>query len=76
MARSASTPFRTPLVALAMAVLAFPVSAAHAATREYWIVAEETEWDYAPSFPTNLLSGTPFSATAAVTALNPICSGT
>lgn len=31
-------------------------------TREYWIAADEVLWNYAPSFPTNLMSGKPFTA--------------
>ncbi len=61
MAPTTPTRLRNGLAALALLVLATSVTAAHAATREYWIVAEETEWDYAPSFPTNLLSGQPFT---------------
>ncbi len=37
-------------------------SSAFAATREYWIAADEVVWDYAPSFPTNLMSGEDFTA--------------
>ena len=29
--------------------------------REYWIAADEVEWDYAPSFPVNLMSGAEFT---------------
>ncbi len=29
--------------------------------RHYWIVAEEVEWDYAPSYPTNLMTGDAFN---------------
>jgi FtsP/CotA-like multicopper oxidase with cupredoxin domain len=32
-----------------------------AAQREYWIAADEVEWDYAPSFPVNLMSGEKFT---------------
>lgn len=33
---------------------------AHGTLREYWFKAEEIYWDYAPSFPTNLMTGEPF----------------
>lgn len=29
--------------------------------REYWIAADEILWDYAPSFPTNKMTGQPFT---------------
>jgi FtsP/CotA-like multicopper oxidase with cupredoxin domain len=32
-----------------------------AAVREYWIAADQVEWDYAPSFPLNLITGKPFT---------------
>jgi len=35
-------------------------------TREYWIVAEDVLWDYAPSFPINLITGEPFDEAANV----------
>ena len=35
-------------------------------TREYWIVAEDVLWDYAPSFPINLITGEPFDDAANV----------
>ena len=35
-------------------------SPAWAGVREYWIAADEVLWDYAPSFPTNLMTGEPF----------------
>lgn len=31
-----------------------------AAEREYWISADEVEWDYAPSYPVNVMSGDNF----------------
>lgn len=31
------------------------------AKREYWIAADEVVWDYAPSFPINLMSGKEFT---------------
>jgi len=30
-------------------------------TRSYWIAADEVMWDYAPSFPTNLMTGEAFT---------------
>ena len=39
---------------------------AQAAERIYYIAAEETEWDYAPSFPINRMSGKDFSESARV----------
>ena len=33
-----------------------------AAERVYWIAADEVDWDYAPSFPKNLISGKEFTA--------------
>lgn len=36
-------------------------SSATAVTREYWIAADEVLWDYAPSFPDNLMSGKEFT---------------
>ena len=30
--------------------------------REYWIAADEVDWDYAPSFPNNLMSGQEFTS--------------
>ena len=35
-------------------------------TREYWIVAEDVLWDYAPSYPINLITGEPFDDAANV----------
>ena len=35
-------------------------------TREYWIVAEDVLWDYAPSFPINPITGEPFDDAANV----------
>ncbi len=34
---------------------------AAAAVREYWLAADEVLWDYAPSFPINLMSGEEFT---------------
>ncbi len=33
-----------------------------AAKREYWIAANQVEWDYAPSFPMNRMSGKKFTS--------------
>ena len=30
--------------------------------RVYWIAAEEMQWDYAPSFPINPITGNEFTA--------------
>ncbi len=38
-------------------VLMFASNSVLAAKREYWIAADEVVWDYAPSFPINLMSG-------------------
>src|SRR3990172_4921362 len=35
---------------------------AWAKVREYWIAADEVLWDYAPSFPINLMTGEEFTA--------------
>jgi len=47
----------------AVAIILFSLinSIASAATREYWIAADEVTWDYAPSFPENLMSGKEFT---------------
>ena len=42
------------------------LSNAIAAERVYYIAAEEIVWDYAPSFPTNALTGKPFNESARV----------
>lgn len=42
------------------------LSNANAADRIYYIAAEEILWDYAPSFPTNALTGKPFDKNARV----------
>jgi hypothetical protein len=36
-------------------------ASATAAVRHYCIAADEVDWDYAPSFPTNQMTGQPFS---------------
>jgi FtsP/CotA-like multicopper oxidase with cupredoxin domain len=42
---------------LLIPVLLLSSTIAHAAVREYWIAADEVLWDYAPSFPVNLMTG-------------------
>ena len=42
------------------------LSNAVAAERVYYIAAEEIVWDYAPSFPTNAMTGKPFNESARV----------
>lgn len=46
---------------VAMSIVLGMVSNSQAATREYWIAADEVEWDYAPSFPINRMSGEKFT---------------
>ncbi len=36
-------------------------ASAQAQVREYWIAADEIDWDYAPSYPVNRMSGKPFT---------------
>src|SRR5262249_18954431 len=43
------------------ALLLAAVPCAEAAERVYYISAEQLVWDYAPSFPTNLITGKPFT---------------
>src|SRR5512134_2637330 len=52
------TRFKAGLVILFL-MAAAPASAAD---RHYCIAADEILWDYAPSFPTNLMTGEPFTA--------------
>lgn len=40
--------------------------AVFAAERIYYVAAEEVVWDYAPSFPTNAMTGKPFSDAAGI----------
>lgn len=47
-------------------VLAVALGAAHGAERVHYIAAEEAVWDYAPSAPTNAMSGAAFSETERV----------
>mgnify|MGYP000094291271 CR=1 FL=1 len=49
--------------AIAVILLALTTSSsAFATTRVYWIAADEVDWDYAPSFPINRMSGKEFTA--------------
>lgn len=41
--------------------LAFTANPAYAG-QEYWIAADEVKWDFAPSFPVNVMSGKEFTA--------------
>ncbi len=43
----------SPIARLAFILLSLAAGTLHAAIREYYIAAEETLWDYAPSFPIN-----------------------
>ena len=58
--------------AASLSLAAFAVAAAgltqgaDAATREYWVQAEEILWDYAPSYPMNRMMGMPFGPAAYV----------
>ena len=38
-----------------------PTYAGPGKTRTYWIAADEVMWDYAPSFPINLMTGKAFT---------------
>ncbi|MDH5553162.1 MAG: multicopper oxidase domain-containing protein [Nitrosomonas sp.] len=42
-------------------LLVLTSSSVLAATRVYWISADEVDWDYAPSFPINRMSGNEFT---------------
>ncbi|MGH8656199.1 MAG: hypothetical protein ACREYE_30230, partial [Gammaproteobacteria bacterium] len=42
-------------------LLPFDLSAARGQTRSYYIAAEDVLWDYAPSYPTNLVTGQEFT---------------
>ena len=52
-----------PLLATGFFICAFTLVAtpATAKLREYWIAADEVEWNFAPSFPTNLMTGASFT---------------
>jgi FtsP/CotA-like multicopper oxidase with cupredoxin domain len=55
---------KTLIPLLASVAIASWTAVAHAApgaTRTYWIAADEVVWDYAPSFPTNLMTGEAFT---------------
>jgi FtsP/CotA-like multicopper oxidase with cupredoxin domain len=46
---------------LAVGIAALAPGAAVAAERVYYIAADEIVWDYAPSYPTNPMTGAPFT---------------
>ena len=48
-------------IAVVIVWLAFIANPA-CADREYWIAADEVTWDYAPSFPVNVMTGKEFTA--------------
>ena len=47
---------------IVMLLLGIVSSSVSATTRVYWIAADEVDWDYAPSFPINRMSGEEFAA--------------
>ncbi len=47
---------------IVMLLLGIVSSSVSATTRVYWIAADEVNWDYAPSFPINRMSGKEFMA--------------
>lgn len=49
------------LLAVSLASGALAASSPSAAVREYWVQADEVLWDYAPSFPVNLMTGEEFT---------------
>ncbi len=49
------------IFAIVFTGLVVPVDSASAKVRNYWIKAEAVEWDFAPSFPINLMTGEPFT---------------
>src|SRR5262245_29109657 len=49
------------IVALSLWVCALSAGPSAAATREYWLRADEIYWHYAPSFPINLMTDEPFT---------------
>lgn len=55
--RLANASLRASAIAAILAV----ATPANATTRNYCISADEVLWDYAPSYPVNLMSGLPFS---------------
>lgn len=58
----------TKSTTITMLILGLTLSAsvAYAADRHYWIAADEVDWNYTPSYPTNLMSGQPFDDDANV----------
>ena len=48
------------LIPIIFTAICFSTTQVSAAVREYWIAADQIEWDYVPSFPRNLISGKPF----------------
>jgi len=52
-----------PRIALAVTLFAFAAAAceAEATERVYYIAADTVVWDYAPSYPKNLITGKPFT---------------
>jgi len=51
--------FSGPALALSATLLAAPTAAGE--TREYWFKAEEILWDFAPSYPMNMMTGAEFT---------------
>jgi hypothetical protein len=50
------------LTAVALLVVApEPALAKRATQRQYFIAADEVQWDYAPSYPLNRITGKPFT---------------
>ncbi len=49
------------LTIIVMLLLGIASSSVSATTRVYWIAADEVDWDYAPSFPINRMSGEVFT---------------
>ena len=52
-----NTPIKKKLLLIATLFLVFNSSFLFSKTRIYYIAAEDVLWDYAPSFPINLISG-------------------
>ncbi len=50
------------LTIIVMLLLGIVSSSVLATTRVYWIAADEVDWDYAPSFPVNRMTGEEFTA--------------
>jgi hypothetical protein len=53
-------PVRT-IICLIVALLGFAPGPTSAAERAYFIAADETVWDFAPSYPNNPITGEPFT---------------